>query len=68
MALVFLGISLQEVGPTDQAPLAFNKAIELKPCELLAWNGLLNFYEKSSGSENVKELIKIYLKLMEIDT
>lgn len=68
MALVFLGISLQEVGPVDQAPLAFKKAIKLDANNILAWNGLLNYYEKvATDPANSKELVEVYSKLLQVE-
>lgn len=68
MALVFLGISLQEVGPKEQAPLAFKKAILISPNQALAWNGLATFYEKDDSDLASKELISIYEKLLQLET
>lgn len=67
MALVFFGISLQEVGPRDQAPLAFRKAILSSPDQILAWTGLANYYEKDESDSASKELISIYGKLLDIE-
>lgn len=68
MALVFLGISLQEIGPADQAPLAFRKAISNDAYNILAWNGLLNYYEKNANVFNrVNELADIYFKLLQLE-
>lgn len=66
MALVFLGVSLQEVGPKDQAPLAFKKAIRLDSTKILAWNGLLNYYEKNEFA-NKTELADVYLAVMKLE-
>lgn len=68
MALVFLGVSLQEVGPKDQAALAFRKAIRLDSTKILAWNGLLNYYEKTEKPQEQDELIDVYLTLMKLET
>lgn len=67
MALVFFGISLQEVGPRDQAPLAFRKAILSSPDQILAWTGLANYYEKDESDLASKELISIYEKLLDME-
>lgn len=68
MALVFLGISLQETGPkdSDQVVHAFRKALAVNSAQPLAWHGLMNYYEK----ENPKavELLEVYGKLLEIET
>lgn len=68
MALVFLGLSLQETGPTDQAPNAFRKAIHINPSNILAWNGLANYYEKIQNEDSRKELVQIYVSLLELET
>lgn len=67
MALVFLGISLQETGPKDQALLAFKKAIRLDSTKIVAWNGLLNYYEKTEKPQNMSELIDAYLTVMKLE-
>lgn len=65
MALIFLGVSLQEVGPLEQVPLVFRKAIQLDSSNILAWNGLRNYYERTDGCEAKKELVDVYFKLLE---
>lgn len=65
MALIFLGVSLQEVGPLEQVPLIFRKAIQLDPSNILAWNGLRLYYEKTDGLEAKTELVNVYFKLLE---
>lgn len=68
MALVFLGISLQEIGPADQSPLAFRKAISHDGTNILAWNGLLNYYERNTNAINrVNELADVYCKLLQLE-
>lgn len=64
MALVFSAISLQEVGSDDQAPMAFKKAIQSNPTNLLAWNGLANYYEKKQSKE---DCFKVYMKILELE-
>lgn len=66
MALVFLGLSLQETGPSDQAPKAFRKAIQSNPDNILAWNGLANYYEKIETPESKEELIDVYISLLQL--
>ncbi|KAG5897490.1 hypothetical protein JTB14_031114 [Gonioctena quinquepunctata] len=68
MAFVFLGLSLQEVGPSDQAVKAFRKAIELTPQNLLAWNGLIKYYEKLDDEDAKKNLIQPYLTALKLET
>lgn len=68
MGLVFLGVSLQEVGPTDQASKAFKKAIQLEPNNPLGWTGLINYYEKLSSTDYKDDLIEAYISLLPIET
>ncbi|CAH0550739.1 unnamed protein product [Brassicogethes aeneus] len=68
MALVFLGLSLQEVGPKDQAPKAFKKAIQECSDNPLAWNGLINYYEKNTAENCKKDLLEAYLTMLKIET
>ncbi|KAK9891017.1 hypothetical protein WA026_013350 [Henosepilachna vigintioctopunctata] len=64
IALVFLGLSIQETIPnnarTRETEKAFRKAIEIDSDNLLAWNGLANYFEKFDTAEAKLELIKIY--------
>lgn len=67
MALVFMGISLQEIGPEEQALLAFKKAIQLNATNILAYNGLANYYEKKNTPASKQELFKLYLTLLQLE-
>lgn len=67
MGLVFLGVSLQEVGPKEQASLAFKKAIRIDSTKILAWNGLLSYYEKCEKPQETAELVDIYLTLIKLE-
>ncbi|KAG1676497.1 Tetratricopeptide repeat protein 37 [Nymphon striatum] len=62
-ALVFIGIAAQELDQHDQAVLAFRRAINNSPEQVLAWQGLCTFYEKTNQEKDVA-LIEIYEKLM----
>lgn len=68
MGLVFLGISFQELGQTEQAPKAFRKAIGKDSSNLLAWNGLANFYEKTETPDRPEQLVDIYCNLIKLQT
>ncbi|VEN48112.1 unnamed protein product [Callosobruchus maculatus] len=68
MALIFLGLSLQEVGQANQAPMAFQKAIELDPSNILAYNGLISYYEKIDSENSKKELVKLYSQVLELES
>ncbi|XP_030763307.1 tetratricopeptide repeat protein 37 [Sitophilus oryzae] len=68
MAMVFLGFSLQEVGPIEQTPKAFQKAINLAPTNPLAWQGLINYYEKIEQEDAKTELIKTILSYLDVES
>lgn len=68
MALVFLGLCLQELGPVQQASKAFQKAAELNPKNPLAWNGLINYYEKIQTEEANDKLVELYISALEVET
>uniref|UniRef100_A0A8B9JZE0 Tetratricopeptide repeat domain 37 n=1 Tax=Astyanax mexicanus TaxID=7994 RepID=A0A8B9JZE0_ASTMX len=63
-AWVFIGVAASELEQPDQAQSAYNKAAELEPEQLLAWQGLANLYEKSDQEDFKAELPKIYQKLI----
>ncbi|XP_067885819.1 superkiller complex protein 3 [Heterodontus francisci] len=65
-AWVFIGVAAAELEQPDQAKTAYKKAAELDPDQLLAWQGLLNLYEKNDTSDNNHELLGIYQKLMKL--
>ncbi|RZC41781.1 tetratricopeptide repeat protein 37, partial [Asbolus verrucosus] len=68
MALVFSGVSLQETGQSEKALIAFQDAIRVDPLNSLAWNGLVNYYDKIDTKEAKIELIKAYISLLNIET
>lgn len=61
LGLVLLGKSLQE---SDQAALAFQKAIASKPDHPLAWQGLANYYEHKDNANN--KLIAVYEEILKL--
>ncbi|GBP57008.1 Tetratricopeptide repeat protein 37 [Eumeta japonica] len=63
LALVLLGKSLQD---SEQAPLAFPKAIACKPDHILAWQGLANYYEKREDEESKHKLLSIYDEILNL--
>lgn len=67
MALVFLGLALQEVGPVDQALKAFQKAIDLNPLNPLAYQGLISYYEKLNKNDLKPELVKAYISYLSVE-
>ncbi|XP_032848977.1 tetratricopeptide repeat protein 37 [Tyto alba] len=65
-AWVFIGLAAAELQKPDQAKGAYMKAIELEPDQLLAWQGLANFYEKSNETDVKGDLADVYQKLLEL--
>ncbi|XP_032513579.2 superkiller complex protein 3 [Danaus plexippus] len=63
LGLVLLGKSLAE---SDQAPLAFQKAISSKPDHPLAWQGLANYYEKKADASAIKKLLAVYDEILKL--
>lgn len=61
LGLVLLGKSLQD---TDQAPLAFQRAISCKRDHPLAWQGLVSYYEKNDTITNKIKLISIFEQML----
>ncbi|XP_022819335.1 tetratricopeptide repeat protein 37 [Spodoptera litura] len=61
--LVLLGKSLQD---SDQAPLAYQKAIASKPDHPLAWQGLANYYERIENESNKIKLITVYNEMLNL--
>ncbi|KAL4710705.1 hypothetical protein ACJJTC_004350 [Scirpophaga incertulas] len=61
--LVLLGKSLQD---SDQAPLAYQKAISVKPEHPLAWQGLANYYEIKDGFNVKSKLIQVYKEMLQL--
>lgn len=63
-AWVFIGLAAGELEQPDQAQAAYRKATELQPDQLLAWQGLANFYEKNNQTDLKSELPEVYQKLV----
>lgn len=61
--LVLLGKSLQD---SDQAPLAYQKAISSKPDHPLAWQGLANYYERKEDNTLKSKLFPIYNEILKL--
>lgn len=62
-ALVLLGKSLQD---SEQAPLAYQKAISVKPDHPLAWQGLANYYERKDNDSVREKLFPIYDEILKL--
>ncbi|XP_051499454.1 SKI3 subunit of superkiller complex protein isoform X2 [Apus apus] len=65
-AWVFIGLAAAELEQPDQARAAYRKAAEIEPNQLLAWQGLANFYEKSKQTDGKGDLADVYQKLLEL--
>uniref|UniRef100_A0A4W3JP45 SKI3 subunit of superkiller complex n=1 Tax=Callorhinchus milii TaxID=7868 RepID=A0A4W3JP45_CALMI len=65
-AWVFIGVAAAELEQLDQAKTAYKKAAELEPDQLLAWQGLVNLYEKNNLSDCKHDLLAIYQKLLKL--
>lgn len=63
-ALVLLGKSLQD---SDQAALAYQKAIASKPDYPLAWQGLSNYYERKEDTSHKIKLFTIYKEMLNLN-
>ncbi|XP_026745676.1 tetratricopeptide repeat protein 37 [Trichoplusia ni] len=61
--LVLLGKSLQD---SEQAPLAYQKAIASKPDHPLAWQGLANYYERKENTSDKTKLFGIYNEMLNL--
>ncbi|XP_049867353.1 tetratricopeptide repeat protein 37 [Pectinophora gossypiella] len=61
--LILLGKSLQD---SEQAPLAYQKAISEKPDHPLAWQGLANYYEGKDNNSLKPKLLKIYDEMLNL--
>lgn len=61
--LVLLGKSLED---SDQAPLAYQKAISSKPDHPLAWQGLANYYERKEDNAIKTKLFHIYDEILKL--
>ncbi|XP_046745121.1 tetratricopeptide repeat protein 37 isoform X2 [Diprion similis] len=70
IALVLLGAAMQEVEELrSQAPLALKKASEIQPNNILAWQGLVAFYEREPSNHlALLELITAHSKLLQLDS
>lgn len=68
MALVFAGVASQEIGQLGKSLEFLRKAIELNPTNILAWNGLVNYYEKLKTDDAKAELVKTFLSLIRLET
>ncbi|XP_013407175.1 tetratricopeptide repeat protein 37 isoform X1 [Lingula anatina] len=63
-ALVFVGVAAEGLEQPEQALSAYKKATDSAPDQLLAWQGLCNFYEKNDKAEYKDDMLQVYEKLM----
>jgi len=65
-AQVFAGVSLLNLGVYDESEKAYQEAIQLNPANALAWQGLVNLFEKTGDLQKLKDasfsLADIYLQ------
>ncbi|KAF7321489.1 Antiviral protein [Mycena kentingensis (nom. inval.)] len=63
-ANVFLGLALLELGELDESEIAYRRAIDANPEQLLAWQGLSKYYERTERwdklAETTRRLLDIY--------
>ncbi|XP_043502031.1 tetratricopeptide repeat protein 37 [Polistes fuscatus] len=70
MAHILLGAAMLELKEFKfRTPIIFQKAIEIQPQNILAWQGLVTYYEKESQNkyDALNQLIASYCKLLELD-
>ncbi|CAG8721686.1 11560_t:CDS:2, partial [Acaulospora morrowiae] len=60
-AYVFLGVAQLNLNKPDESEKAYQRAIEINSSQLLAWQGLANFYEKQ---ENWVKLGETWVELL----
>lgn len=48
---VFLGLAYEKSGLHEDSEKAYNLAIQSRPKEALAWQGLISLYEKQAGKK-----------------
>ncbi|XP_040277485.1 tetratricopeptide repeat protein 37 isoform X1 [Bufo bufo] len=65
-AWVFIGLAASELEQPDQSYGAYKKATEIEPEQLLAWQGLVNLYEKVNQKDFKEDLPNVYQKLLEL--
>ncbi|KAI4499739.1 hypothetical protein M0802_004995 [Mischocyttarus mexicanus] len=71
MAHILLGAAVLELQKyQSRAPAIFQKAINIEPQNVLAWRGLVAYYEKESQNnyDMLNQLITSYCKLLELDS
>ncbi|KAF5372987.1 hypothetical protein D9758_001789 [Tetrapyrgos nigripes] len=62
-ANVFLGLASLELGELDESEKAYRRATDLNPDQLLAWQGLSQFYEKKADWESYADVLLRLMKM-----
>ena len=62
---VFLGLALEKLDRNDESARAYETAARSKANDPLAWQGLVNLYEKQGG-KRLDEYEKVAISLAEI--
>ncbi|KAJ7124904.1 superkiller protein 3 [Mycena epipterygia] len=62
-ANVFLGLALLELGDHAQSEQAYRRAIDASPEQLLAWQGISKFYERTEQWDKYVETVRHLLDL-----
>ncbi|EDV26404.1 uncharacterized protein TRIADDRAFT_54351 [Trichoplax adhaerens] len=65
-ALVFIGKAATEMQQFDQAEAAYRRATQSSPDLMLAWQGLVELFEKNDEHTKKIELVEIYDKLLQL--
>lgn len=55
---VFLGVAYTGLEDDEEAEKSYRRAIEINPDQLLAWQGLVSFYEKRKRFEEMAKTIQ----------
>ncbi|KAG1219330.1 hypothetical protein G6F68_021436 [Rhizopus microsporus] len=55
---VFLGVAYTGLEDDQEAEEAYKRAIEINPDTMLAWHGLVNFYEKRNKQTELAKTIQ----------
>ncbi|KAG8976849.1 Superkiller protein 3, partial [Tulasnella sp. 427] len=60
---VFVGLASLEIGKNEQSETAYRRAISLNPDQLLAWQGLGKYYERTQSWKDLAETLR---KMMDL--
>ncbi|XP_039276622.1 tetratricopeptide repeat protein 37 isoform X2 [Nilaparvata lugens] len=59
---------MQETDQILHAPKAFQKAVILKPNQILAWQGLATYYEKDGVEKNFDHMLEVYENILSLES